>query len=203
MDIGEIVSLAQRDAATALTAAAANEAVSSEDDVDVGALVRRLLAPPRFAAGALAESAPLAALLANFARHCFCISLHRAQLEALCGLLADVVAEDVRVWQRSARASFAHFQRELLAISVDRPPRSVALLSPAEAAMACDYVLKAYFANFKLFKSCLAVVPEPLLAQRAVAAVEEPAAPPPLVHAVMLAERAAVPATSAAAPEGT
>ena len=105
--------------------------------------------------------------------------------------VAEVLAEDVRVWQRSARTSFAHFQRLLLALSVDRPPRSVALFSPADAARACDHVLQVYFSNFKLFKACCSTVPSPALSQRSTAAVEEPYAPLPLSHAVMLAERPA------------
>ena len=189
MDLEELIALARKDAA-APRRGGEGAHVFSADDIDVDALIRRLVAPPLFAAGALADAAPLTALLASCARHCFCASLSRAQTEALCEVVAEVVAEDVRVWQRSARTSFAHFQRRLLALSVDRPPRSVALFSPAEAAHACEHVLQTFYANFKLYKACLSAVPEPVLAQRSTAAVEEPYAPLPLAHAVMLAERA-------------
>jgi len=190
MDIAELIALARKDALVRPGGGEEAERVSSADDVDVDALIARLVAPPLFPRGSLIDAAPLTALLASCARHCFCASLTRAQTEALCEVVAEVVAEDVRVWQRSARTSFAHFQRRLLALAVDRPPRSVALFSPTEAAHACDHVLQAYFANFKLMKACLSTVPEPAISQRSTAAVEEPHAPLPLAHAVMLSERA-------------
>jgi hypothetical protein len=191
MDLDELVALARRDAAQSSVPAGEAAHVFTADDVDVDALTARLVAPPLFPAGALIDAAPLTAMLASCARHCFTASLGRAQTEALCEVVAEVLAEDVRVWQRSARTSFAHFQRLLLALSVDRPPRSVALFSPGEAARACEHVLQVYFGNFKLFKACCSTVPSPALSQRSTAAVEEPYAPLPLSHAVMLAERPA------------
>ena len=201
MELEELIALARKDAA-APRGGAALAHVFNADDVDVDALIRRRVAPPLFGEGSLIDAAPLAALLASCARHCFCASLGRAQTEALCEVVAEVVAEDVRVWQRSARTSFAHFQRRLLALAVDRPPRCVALFSPAEAAHACEHVLQTYYASFKLYKACLSTVPEPVLAQRSTAAVEEPYAPLPLAHAVLLAERPAQSAASAAEAEG-
>ena len=158
MDLEELVALARKDAA-APRGGAALAHVFNADDVDVDALIRRLVAPPLFGEGSLIDAAPLAALLASCARHCFCASLGRAQTEALCEVVAEVVAEDVRVWQP-------------------------------------------YYASFKLYKACLSTVPEPVLAQRSTAAVEEPYAPLPLAHAVLLAERPAQSAASAAEAEG-
>jgi hypothetical protein len=191
MDISELIALARRDAAQSSRPTGEAAHIFTAEDVDVDALTARLVAPPRFPAGALSDAAPLTALLSSCARHCFTASLGRAQTEALCEAVAQVLAEDVRVWQRSARTSFAHFQRLLLALSVDRPPRSVALFSPADAARACDHLLQVYYSNFKLFKACCSTVPSPALSQRSTAAVEEPYAPLPLSHAVMLAERPA------------
>ena len=71
MDLEELVALARKDAA-APRGGAALAHVFNADDVDVDALIRRLVAPPLFGEGSLIDAAPLAALLASCARHCFC-----------------------------------------------------------------------------------------------------------------------------------
>ena len=179
-------SAAQR---AALSQSETYSAAFGRDDIDAASLADGLLQSPLFSPATLVNPEPLRILLLSCVRFGFGASFSKLQTEALCKAMAVVAAEDVRVWQRPARASFQHFQRELLALSVNRPPRSVALLSPLQSALACDHVLHCYYASYKLFKQCAARVPDPIIVQRSTAGVDEPPPPLPLSHAILVFER--------------
>jgi hypothetical protein len=133
-------------------------------------------------------------LLAQTARHCFSHSFSRAQIESFVGIVARVVGEDVAVYPRTARASFGQLSKLVLELSVDRPPRGIPLYTPLQATVAVDFVLKTYYAQYKLYKATCAAVPVPSpLVQADMGEVEEVFVAPPLSEAVLIQslERAA------------
>lgn len=126
-------------------------------------------------------------LLVQTARHAFRHSFSSAQITAFTALTARVLAEDVASWQRPARASFDHLQRLVLEVSVDRPPAGIPLLTPLQATLGVDFLLKTYYAHYALYKTTCARVPEPTsLAQEDCAGVEPVHVPRPLADAVLL-----------------
>lgn len=125
-------------------------------------------------------------LFVQAAKFCFGHSMDKRQIEAFVDILHKVVTEDVNVWQRSAKDSFDYFQKLMLELSVDRPPRGIPLFTPLHATLGADFMLKTYFAQYKLYKYCLSAVPEPDLQQVDTAGIELPVACPPLVDAILV-----------------
>ncbi len=157
-----------------------------KDDLDVNRLLDKLLLPPRFEG--VADVSPVRHLVMSIAKECFRELLPKVQIEALCTIVVKVVHEDATTWQRTGKQSFLHFQRELIALSANRPPYSVALFTPAESYIACDAVLNLYYAHFRLFKTLLSSIPTPSLRQRSTADIDEPQPPLPLCNAVLVQE---------------
>jgi hypothetical protein len=131
----------------------------------------------------------LRALYVQAAKYCFGHSMDRSQIEAFCGIVQGVVAADVRAWQRGAEESFASFQAAMLTVAVDRPPRGIPVFTPLQATLCADFMLKTYYAQFRLYKYCLSAVPEPVLEQHGSAFVAPPPHPPPLAGAVLIEAR--------------
>lgn len=109
-----------------------------------------------------------------------------AKTIALCDLLADTLSQDFNVWQRTAHDSVAFFQEQLLLSSVARPPRSVGVFSPAEAASVLDYVAAGYFRHYKAYKYAFASMPTLQLKQTLPAGVVAPTKAPALTSAVLM-----------------
>jgi hypothetical protein len=157
-----------------------------KDDLDLNRLIDKLLIPPRFEN--VADVSPVRHLLSSLAKACFRELLPKVQIEALCTIVVKVVNEDALIWQRTGEQSFQHFQKELIALSANRPPYAVALFTPAESYIACDAVLNLYYAYFRLYKTLLSTIPTPALRQRSTADIDEPQPPLPLCNAVLVQE---------------
>jgi hypothetical protein len=125
-------------------------------------------------------------LLEQAARFCFGHSFSRVQIESFCGIIQAVIAEDVASWQRGSRGSFDDLKRRLLEVTVDRPPKAVPLFTPLQATLGVDFMLKTYYANYKLYKYCLSRVPIPDLEQSVSGGAEPVRVPPPLSEAVLV-----------------
>jgi len=109
------------------------------------------------------------------------------QTRTLLTIVADVVAEDGAVWQRTAGESFAALQAAMLRHSVERPPRSSGVFEPSTAVAAVDLMLQLYYRRFQLYKYCCSAVPDGALKQVAPGGVEPPRPAKPLADAILVA----------------
>ena len=112
------------------------------EHLDLAALTAELVSPLDVTPSSRAH---LEALLAAVAQAAFRNQFSLTQVRALLAVLQRVLDLDMSAWQRSATESLEFFQGELLAVSVERPPRSQGLFNPVQATAALDFVLKAYY----------------------------------------------------------
>lgn len=125
----------------------------------------------------LSESSHIHVPICRYARESVYDDKKIARLLEVC---TTVLLEDSSKWQRTAEQSLQHFQKLIMDSAVDRPPKSQGLFKPSEAVSIVDFMLQSYYRHFKLYKYCLATVPERRIRQVEPAGVEPPMASPPL-----------------------
>jgi hypothetical protein len=119
-------------------------------------------------------------------RFCCDQRINTRKTRTVLAVVGGVWAADAAQWNRDTAASFAHLQRSLLSVSVERPPHANAELSETESIAVVDFLLPYYYHRFRLYKHCLCSEPNVVVKQAPRLGIERPAPARPLSDGLMV-----------------